>query len=145
MIKQWVNKNEPIFALYDISDFRIVGFCNENDLKLLKENVDGKFIFDSGDLEDLVGVITQISNVSVHYLEFPELSSDFGGTIATRTDNNRLKTEQAYYKVTIKLQDKILDLKSRKTGIVVTQGEYSSLISKITNKVLSVIIRESEF
>ncbi|MDD2895881.1 MAG: HlyD family efflux transporter periplasmic adaptor subunit [Aliarcobacter sp.] len=144
--KQWVNKKEPIFVLYDNTNFKITGFCNENDLNLLKENAKSKFIFNSGDLSDISSNITTISRVSVPYLEYSELSSDFGGTIPTRQDSNkRVKTEQAYYKITMNLKDYKLDLKSRKVGVLVSKGESTTIISKIIKKSISVIIRESGF
>lgn len=142
---QWVNKKDTIFLLYDNLNYKIIGFCNENDFNLLKENSQAKFIFDSGDIKDINSNITSISKLSNPYLEFAELSSDFSGEIATRQDiNKRLKTEQAYYKVTIDLEEK-LDLNSRRTGTLVTSGENASLVSKMYKKVLSIIIRESEF
>ncbi|WP_235826987.1 site-2 protease family protein [Aliarcobacter vitoriensis] len=144
---QWISKKEPIFTLYDNLDYRIVGFCNENDFKLLKDKTKSKFIFSSGDIKDIHSNITTISKISIPYLEFIELSSDFGGEIATRQDKNKgIKTEQAYYKITVDLGDKaLLNLKNRKVGILVTSGEYSSFISKIFKKAISVIIRESGF
>ena len=145
-INQWISKKAPIFVLYDNLNYRIVGFCNENDFKLLKENSNSKFIFASGDLKDIHQKVTNISRFSIPYLEFPELSSDFGGEIATRKDlDKRLKTEQAYYKITVDLEENNLDLKNRKTGVLVTQGESMSLISRIAKKTISVLIRESEF
>ena len=132
---QWISKKEPIFVLYDNLNYKIVGFCNENDFKLLKENSQTKFIFSSGDIKDIYSNISNISQVSIPYLEFPELSSDFGGEIATRQDGNkRIKTEQAYYKVLVDLEKSELDLKSRKTGTLVAKGETESLISKIYRK-----------
>ena len=142
---QWISKKEPIFVLYDNLDYRIVGFCNENDFKLLKENAKSKFIFSSGDIKDISANITTISKVSVPYLEFPELSSDYNGEIATRLENKKIKTEQAHYKISIDLEKNDLDLRNRKVGVLITQGEASSLISKLYKKTLSVLIRESEF
>ncbi|QKF77826.1 site-2 protease family protein [Arcobacter defluvii] len=145
-VNQWINKKEPIFVLYDNLNYKIVGFCNENDFKLLKENSNSKFIFSSGDIKDIHSKISNISKVSVPYLEFPELSSDFGGEIATRQDKNKgIKTEQAYYKISIDLNDISLNLENRKVGVLVTQGESSSIISRIFKKAVSVLIRESEF
>ena len=89
-INQWVSKKAPIFVLYDNLNYRIVGFCNENDFNLLKENSQAKFIFNSGDIKDINTKITTMSKVSIPYLEFSELSSDFGGEIATRNDLNKL-------------------------------------------------------
>lgn len=142
---QWVNKKNPLFLLYDNFSYRIVGFCNENDKNLLKQNVQANFIFNSGDIKDIKSVINSISTVATPHLEYQELSSDFGGDIATRQDNKRLKTEQAYYKVVIDLEKDDIDLRNRKAGTLVTKGENSSLISKLYKKTLSILIRESEF
>ena len=142
---QWISKKEVVFTLYDNLDYRIVGFCNENDFKLLKENSQSKFIFSSGDIKDIHSNLTSISKVSIPYLEFPELSSDYQGEIATRLENKKIKTEQAYYKITIDLEKNELDLKNRKVGVLITKGEASSFISRIFKKAVSVVIRESEF
>ena len=141
---QWISKKDAIFLLYDNLNYKIIGFCNENDFNLLKENSKAKFIFNSGDIKDISSNITNISKLSNPYLEFSELSSDYAGEIATRTDNKMLKTQQAYYKVTIDLQENI-SLDSRKIGTLITNGESSSLVSKIYKKALSIMIRESEF
>lgn len=141
---QWISKKEAIFLLYDNLNYKIVGFCNENDFDLLKEKSKAKFIFNSGDIKDINSNITSISKLSNPYLEFHELSSDFGGEIATRTDNKMLKTQQAYYKITIDLQENI-SLNNRMIGTLVTNGESSSVIAKLYKKSISVIIRESEF
>jgi putative peptide zinc metalloprotease protein len=146
-VNQWINKKEPIFTLYDNLNYQIVAFCNENDFRLLKENSNSKFIFNSGDIENINSKITNISKVSVPYLEFPELSSDFGGKIATKQDSNKgIKTQEAYYKILIDLDNKgQKDLKNRKAGILITKGESSSIISRVLKKVVSVLIRESDF
>ncbi|WNL33775.1 HlyD family efflux transporter periplasmic adaptor subunit [Arcobacter cryaerophilus gv. pseudocryaerophilus] len=143
---QWISKKEPVFVLYDNLNYKIVGFCNENDFKLLKQNSEAKFIFSSGDTKDIKTTVKTISKVSIPYLEYIELSSDFSGDIATRQDlNKQLKTEQAYYKILINLEDKDLNFITRNQGVLVTQGEYSSIISKLYKKIISVIIRESSF
>lgn len=146
-VNQWINKKEPIFTLYDNLNYQIVAFCNENDFRLLKENSNSKFIFNSGDIENINSKITNISKVSVPYLEFPELSSDFGGKIATKQDSNKgIKTQEAYYKILIDLDNKgQKDLKNRKAGVLITKGESSSIISRVLKKVVSVLIRESDF
>ena len=56
-----------------------------------------------------------------------------------------MKTEQAYYKVIIDLDDKEINLRNRNNGVLVTNGEYSSLVSKVFKKTISIFIRESEF
>ncbi|MFY4749284.1 site-2 protease family protein [Aliarcobacter butzleri] len=143
---QWVSTKEPIFVLFDNLNYRIIGFCNENDFKLLKNNSEARFIFNSGDTKDIKTTVKTISKVSIPYLEYIELSSDFSGDIATRQDlNKQLKTEQAYYKILINLEDKDLNFITRNQGVLVTQGEYSSIISKLYKKIISVIIRESSF
>ena len=146
-VNQWTNKKEPIFTLYDNLNYKIVGFCNENNFKLLKENSNIKFIFNSGDIKNLNSKITNISKVSVPYLEFPELSSDFGGSIATRQDRDKgIKTQEAYYKISIDLNNENqIDLKNRKAGVIIAKGENSSIITNIFRKVVSIIIRESDF
>lgn len=143
---QWISKKEPVFVLYDNLNYKIVGFCNENDFKLLKQNSEAKFIFSSGDVKDISIKLLTISKISTPYLEFPELSSDYGGDIATRQDlNKQIKTEQAYYKIISNFENKNLNLTTRKQGILVAEGVHSSLALKFYKQVISVIIRESSF
>ncbi|MFX4243547.1 peptidase M50, partial [Aliarcobacter butzleri] len=71
---QWVSTKEPIFVLFDNLNYRIIGFCNENDFKLLKNNSEARFIFNSGDTKDIKTTVKTISKVSIPYLEYIELS-----------------------------------------------------------------------
>ena len=58
---------------------------------------------------------------------------------------SEIKTEQAYYKILVNLEEENLNLTTRKQGVLVTSGETASIFSKIFKKVASVLIRESEF
>jgi putative peptide zinc metalloprotease protein len=143
---QWVSKTKPIFVLYDDTDHRITAFCNEYDMAFLKNSAKSTFFFHSGDRKDIHANVNEIAKVSSPYLEFPELASVFGGKIATRQDGNkRLKTEQAYYKIIIDLNESNVRLRNRSVGTLLVEGESSSLITKVYKKALSVLIRESEF
>ena len=110
------------------------------------EEAEELFYEHSGDQKDIHTNVNDIAKVSSPYLEFPELASVFGGKIATRQDGNkRLKTEQAYYKVIIDLNESDVRLRNRSVGTLLVEGESSSLITKVYKKALSVVIRESGF
>ncbi len=143
---QWVNPKESMLTLYDPKSIKLTAFCKEEDLKYIQNKSKAKFFINSGDFAAIESTVTSISNISLPYINFPELSSDYGGDIAVRQDSKkRLVSEKAYYKVNAKLNDFKTIYKIRKDGVLIVEGEALSILSKVHTKVLAILIRESGF
>ncbi len=143
---QWVNPKEAMLTLYDPSSIKLTAFCDENDLPNIKSDSNALFIINSGDYSPLNAKVIDVSNISLPYIDFPELTSDFDGEIAVRQDNEkRLVSEKAYYKIEAKLVDFNGEYKIRKDGVLIVDGEATSILVKFSKQVLSILIRESGF
>lgn len=143
---QWVNSKEAILTIYNPSSIKLTAFCDENDLPNIKNNSNALFIINSGDYFPLNAKVTEVSNISLPYINFPELTSDFDGEIAVRQDSEkRLVSEKAYYKIEAKLVDFNGEYKIRKDGVLIVDGEATSILVKFSKQVLSILIRESGF
>ncbi|WP_108062319.1 HlyD family efflux transporter periplasmic adaptor subunit [Poseidonibacter lekithochrous] len=143
---QWVNPKEAMLTLYDPSSIKLTAFCDENDLPNIKSDSNALFIINSGDYSPLNAKVIDVSNISLPYIDFPELTSDFDGEIAVRQDNEkRLVSEKAYYKIEAKLVDFNGEYKIRKDGVLIVDGETTSILVKFSKQVLSILIRESGF
>jgi len=143
---QWINPKEAIFTLYNPKSIKLTAFCEETDLKYIKINEIGKFILNSADFEPINTQIQSVSNISLPYISFPELTSIYGGSIPVRKDSkDRLISEKAYYKVEARLDNFRKIYKIRKDGILVVEGEPLSIVDKITKKAIALFIRESGF
>ena len=145
-LNQWVDDKTPIIDLYNLDTLELVGFCPENMLQYINIGDKLKFFVKSGDITTIKGEVIGLETISTPYLQYPELSSNFKGSIATRTDTNKLlKTEQAYYKVTAKININDEILNRRFHGTAVISAEASSIAKRFFNFTISTIIKESGF
>ena len=145
-VGQWINPKEAIFTLYSPSSLELIAFCSEDSLKYITNESKGIFLLNSGEFGAIKTNIKHISNISLPFIEFPELSSLYGGSIAVREDSkDKLISEKAYYKVKAELLDFDVIYKTRKDGMLVVEGEPLSIVDKLSKKVMAILIRESGF
>lgn len=141
----WVKQEDKILTLYNPKSLRITAYCEQNDIKFLTNNSNGKLFLDNGEKPKNVKV-TNISNVSLPNIEFLELSSEYGGDIAiTKDKNGSLISQKAYYKIDAELLEVEESHNVRKNGVLIVESKPQSIIEKIYIHILAVIIRESGF
>ena len=147
-INQWVNPKEAILNIYDPKTSRIIAYCKDSDIYLIKDKQNGKFIANNGELKSLDAKIYNISNISLTSIEYKELSSDYGGNIATRPTNDKNNpnpiSEQAYFKIEANIEQTI-DLKTRIDGEFIINAEGKSILNKFIYLVYNTLIKESSF
>lgn len=142
----WVSPRQALFALYDPSDTKISAFCPEDRLSDIDTDSYGYFIPSVSLLDDIDVHITHISDVSIPYLQYYELSSQYGGDIATRVDTqDKLYSEKAYYQINATVQKPTQALKQRTKGTLVLHGTSRSIATLFITKSLSTLIKESGF
>jgi putative peptide zinc metalloprotease protein len=149
-LKQWVSPKEPIITIYNPDTSKIIAYCKDNDLNNLKKNLEGKFIARNGELNTINAKITNISYISLSNLEYEELSSTYGGEIATRqtrdgNGNGQLVSENAYFKIEAKIEDKIDNFKTRVDGEYIVRAQSKSILQKVFQKAYNIIVKESSF
>ncbi len=146
-VNQWIDDKTPLIDLYNPNSLELVGFCPQDRIDDIQLNDDVIFFANSGDIAAIKGNISDIEHLSIPYLPYPELSSDFQGSIATRTEQNKLlRTEQAYYKVTVKINIHNQETLNRRFhGNAVISAEASSLAKRFFNLIVTTLIKESGF
>lgn len=147
--EQYVNIKEPILTIYDINTSHLIGYCEDVDYKYLKENAKGKFVSNIPKLKTLDLTLKNISLISLSALDYEELSSVYGGEIATREtkeqNQKNLISEKAYFKVEAKIENFNLNLKTRINGIIIIESDSSSFVNKIFRNIYNVLIKETGF
>jgi putative peptide zinc metalloprotease protein len=145
-VNQWVNPQEPILSIYDQNDIKVTAFCSEGKVQYIDVNSPSYFISNIGEVDTIDTEISSISEVSVPYLAYPELSSEYGGDIATRDDHQkRMYSEEAYYEINAAVLNNKRAFKTRTKGTLVVSGVSRSIAKRFLLKVVSVLIRESGF
>lgn len=147
-VGQYINKNEAILTIYDLKTSKVIGYCKDTDYKYLIDNAKGKFVSNIPELKSLDIRLSSISKISLVNLEYRELSSIYGGDIATRestTNDKKLLSENAYFKVEASIVDIKYDLKNRIDGTLIVESQTSSFIQKVGNLLYNILVKESGF
>lgn len=147
-VGQYINKNEAILTIYDLKTSKVIGYCKDTDYKYLIDNAKGKFVSNIPELKSLDIRLSSISKISLVNLEYRELSSIYGGDIATRestTNDKKLLSENAYFKVEASIVDIKYNLKNRIDGTLIVESQTSSFIQKVGNLLYNILVKESGF
>lgn len=89
--------------------------------------------------------LERVDDTAIQVLAWPELGSDFGGSIPTRKQQDLLQVQGAWYQahlVPLRPQDAP---SLRQTGRVVLQAKPESIVGRYGRYALSVWVRESGF
>lgn len=148
-VGQYINTKEPLLAIYDTATSRLIGYCDDENYKYLKNSAKGKFVSNIPEIKSFDLTLENISLISLTNLEYEELSSIYGGEIATREsnqDNKRsLVSEKAYFKIEAKIENLDIDLKTRVEGTIVLESQSSSFVRRAFNKIYNFLVKESSF
>ncbi len=148
-LEQFVNTKEPILTIYDSSTSRLIGYCDDIYYKYLINNSKGKFISNIPTLKSFDLTLENISLISLNSLEYEELSSLYGGEIATRESSEenkkKLVSEKAYFKIEADIKNFDLNIKTRIDGIIILDAKDSSFIKDIFDEIYNVLVKESGF
>lgn len=148
-VGQWVSLKEPIMHIYDSKSSQLVAFVDDYDLEYLTNDLNGKFIANNGMINTMDIKINEVSKISLTNLEYQELSSLNGGDIAVREDSSseqkKLVTEKAYFKIKGEILDNTYDFKNRIDGELIVNTNSQSLITRTFLIIYNTIIQESGF
>lgn len=145
-VNQWVNTKQSILSIYNVDDLKIRAFCPENRIKDIDITSTSYFVSNIDEVDTIEADIYSLSQVSTPYLSYLELSSEYGGDIATRNDaHKRMYSEDAYYQINANVLNNNRLFKMRTKGTLVVSGVRRSVAEIFFVKTMSVLIRESGF
>jgi putative peptide zinc metalloprotease protein len=140
---EWLAKDEPI-GIVESPHATVVAYAEEADLNRLQLGAKGRFYPEGGDLAPFPVRIITIDSVGTRQLTIPELSSNHGGEIAVREDEqHHLIPEQSIYRVLLKADDNTLVQAITLRGRLSLDTPAESLAGRLLRSSLAVLIRES--
>lgn len=152
----WVNPREAILTLYNPDSISIVAYCKESDIHRIKMKDRAFFIANNGEIIDIDAKINSIASTSSSIILYPELSSIYKGSIATRQSQDtkaveenlkrsNLISENAYFRVDAKFDNKKFNFYFRVAGELIIEGEKKSFFEIVLQKTMTFIVKESGF
>lgn len=143
---QMISRNEPLISIIGDQGYEIVAFLPARDFDSIALKAHAVFIGNNGHKTPVSFRVTDISQMTIPSLPYPELGSDYNGPIAARQEKEQeLIPEQAYYKVTLLPDETIQPPSLRTLGFVVIDGKPKSYLTRIWQSAAGIFIRESGF
>ena len=115
-------------------------YVAEDDLERIKEGDDARFIPHGLDHAGMLGTVLLIDRNPVKVLTDPALASLHGGDIPVRAVGQALVPQGGYFRVTIRLDGAVPDMKL--IGHAVINGKGQSLLGRASRAALVVLVRE---
>ncbi|GJL62579.1 MAG: hypothetical protein NPIRA04_12330 [Nitrospirales bacterium] len=144
--ERWINEQLPLARIIQPDHLELVALTPETELSRLQIGQIAAFIPDDLTRPIEQATITDIRHVDEATLDIPYLASVFGGNIPVREDaDGNLLPETAMYRVTLTPQPVQLRDNQVVKGLVHVQGNPQSLIERIRDLIMRVLIREMGF
>jgi putative peptide zinc metalloprotease protein len=142
---EWVAKDEAL-GIVESPHTTVVAYTEEADLNRLQLGAIGRFYPEGGDLAPFPVHIITIDHVGTRQLTIQELSSNHGGEIAVREDEqHHLIPEQGIYRVLLQVDKGIATQPITLRGRLSLATPAESLAGRLLRSVLAVLIRESSW
>jgi putative peptide zinc metalloprotease protein len=143
---RWVNEDLQLALVVNQEDLLIEAYFMEQRVNQLKEGNSGRFYPDNHTLAPFKVTIEEISRSAMAVLDEPFQASNYGGEIAVRPQpDGTLIPNHALYKVRLKPGDDIFTTDRLLTGVVKVNGQPQSIIGRLWETIVAVVIRESGF
>lgn len=139
---QWLHKNRHLITITSAVDPVIYTYVKDYQINRLKPGASVSFLSGlNGDIHK--GIILAIETSATKTLEDKELSSVYGGDIATqRATDDTLIPHEAIYKIKITPDAKDIKLLQKQKGWVKIEAEKNSVLNRTLQKAASIFIRE---
>ncbi|MFC3394436.1 HlyD family efflux transporter periplasmic adaptor subunit [Brenneria rubrifaciens] len=146
-VGEWLAQGEWLAVITKPAGGLVEAFVSEKDWQRLQTGGRGHFYPLDASSPALPVTIVDIDHTATRDLSAaPELTSTYGGDIATLSDSQRkLHPEQAVYRVVLSLPDGSRGQRQILRGTVVMDGEAQSLLVRGWKVVSAVLIRELSF
>jgi putative peptide zinc metalloprotease protein len=150
---EWLPRREVLGMLIDPSSQIVEAYIGEADLGRVHPGARARFFPENGDAGVELAVVS-VGSVSVRALDVPELASVYGGGVAVRKDSeNRLVPETAVYRAVLAPSPAGSGFAAaggeplvpkRLRGSVRIEADRSSLLGRVYQRAVAVVIRESQ-
>lgn len=143
---RWINEKLPLAYLLNPQKAVVVGLVPVEDIKHLAVGQEARFIPNDLTRAAYQARITEIREWDEQDFSMPYLASIYGGSVPVRKDaRGRLRAEQSVYRVELEVVDQLEVLDQAVAGQVHIASEPQSLFSRMWERIVAVMIRESGF
>ena len=142
-IGTWVAPQHVLARLVKPHGSQVFIYANESDVARLKPGAHARVILHRADTRSFAAVISDIDHTATRNLPHPMLASSHGGPIAVRNGpRGELATTQAWYRVTLRLDDAIPNQQLSLVSAHI-EGERRSWLWQFVLQICGIAIRES--
>jgi putative peptide zinc metalloprotease protein len=143
---RWLAPQTALLRVVE-QDVRLRGYLGEEDLWRLEQGAAGRFIASGSALLPSVDLtLVEVDSTGAAYIDQPALTSDHGGPIAVRRDEEgRAQPVQAQYTVRLLPQEPLTPPSQQLVGVALVQGRAESILGAMWRRVAALGVRESGF
>ena len=145
--QQWLNEDTAILKLVNKNNYQVIAFVSEKNISSLDTNKEIWFTPSSTSQDSIAAYINSISKSPINNFDlYPMVTSIFDGPIAaSENPSGGIRSEQAYYKVTLDLEDNNLAIDNKMLGFVNMGIESRSYFKRFIDFSSATLIRELNF
>ncbi|NJL17577.1 MAG: HlyD family secretion protein [Nitrospira sp.] len=143
---RWINEKLPLAYLLNPQKAVVVGLVPVEDIRHLAVGQEARFIPNDLTRSAYQARITEIREWDEQDVSMPYVASIYGGDVPVRKDaRGHLRAEQSVYRVELEVLDPLEMVDQTVAGHVHIASEPQSLLSRVWDRIVAVMIRESGF
>ena len=143
---RWIDEKLAVAYVGDPRQALIAALAPVEDLSVLAVGQEARFIPNDLTRPACTARVTEIRDVDEQDFSVPYLASIYGGDVPARKDaHGRVQAEQSVYRVELEVLDQADPIGQTVIGQVQVAGKPQSLVTRVWDRVVAVMIRESGF
>ena len=141
---RWINEKLAVAYVVNSRTAIVTALAPVEDLGVLAVGQEALFIPNDVTRQATRARVTEIRDVDEQDLSVPYLASIYGGAVPVRKDSHgRLQAEQSVYRVELEVLDEVVRADQVVTGLIHVARTPQSLVARMWDRVVAVMIRES--
>ena len=141
---RWINEKLAVAYVVNSRTAIVTALAPVEDLGVLAVGQEALFIPNDVTRQTTRARVTEIRDVDEQDLSVPYLASIYGGAVPVRKDSHgRLQAEQSVYRVELEVLDEVVRAEHVVTGLIHVARTPQSLVARMWDRVVAVMIRES--
>ena len=143
---QWVSENAPLMTLRSEQGLRVMALVSADDIHRIQEGAEATWISNLPGSPVIALRLQRIDRTALQHLVWPELASEYGGTVPVRkTANQQLRPEGAWYQLELESTAEQAAPTLQQAGLVQIKARPESVIGRYWRHAVAIWIRESGF
>ena len=143
---QWVSENAPLLSLRSDQGLRVMALVASDDLHRIQEGAQATWISNLPASPSLALTLSRVDQTAVQHLLWPELASDYGGTVPARKDaNQQLRPEGSWYQLELRSTRPQAAPAQQQAGLIRIDAQAESWLGRYWRYAAATWIRETGF